>query len=132
METLPKQMYLCCRFYRNLNIRNFRMKNVSVLGCGWLGKPLAVELLNNGFFVKGSTTSESKIEDLEQFSIELSLICRRVSGDNYLNVTKAIKDIDPEATVLTDPPTRKVTVKTSLSVEKVSYALIEAGFPPRD
>ena len=48
------------------------------------------------------------------------------------SITKAIKDIDPEATVLTDPPTRKVTVKTSLSVEKVSYALIEAGFPPRD
>lgn len=74
METLPKQMYLCCRFDRNLNIRNFRMKNVSVLGCGWLGKPLAVELLNNGFFVKGSTTSESKIEDLEQAQIEAYLI----------------------------------------------------------
>ena len=62
-----------------------------------------------------------------QFHLE-NMTC----GGCARTVTKAMKDIDPEATVLTDPPTRKVTVKTSLSVEKVSYALIEAGFPPRD
>tara|TARA_B100000787_G_scaffold48325_1_gene34731 strand:- start:13150 stop:13926 length:777 start_codon:yes stop_codon:yes gene_type:complete len=50
------------------------MKNVSILGCGWLGKPMAVSLLNNGFSVKGSTTSEIKIQELEALEIETYLI----------------------------------------------------------
>ena len=41
------------------------MKRVSVLGCGWLGKPLAISLLDEGYSVKGSTTSEDKLELLE-------------------------------------------------------------------
>ena len=36
------------------------MKNVSVLGCGWLGMPLAISLLDEGYSVKGSTTTEKK------------------------------------------------------------------------
>ena len=50
------------------------MKNVSLLGCGWLGKPLAVSLINDGFLVKGSTTSEMKIQELETLGIEPYLI----------------------------------------------------------
>ena len=50
------------------------MKNVSILGCGWLGKPMAVSLMNDGFLVKGSTTSEIKINELEALNIESYLI----------------------------------------------------------
>jgi len=50
------------------------MKNVSILGCGWLGKPMAVSLLSEGFSVKGSTTSEIKIQELEALDIEAYLI----------------------------------------------------------
>lgn len=50
------------------------MKTVSVLGCGWLGKPLAVSFLEDGFSVKGSTTSEDKIDDLEALEIETYLV----------------------------------------------------------
>ncbi len=46
------------------------MKNVSILGCGWLGKPLAVSLLEEGFLVKGSTTSEIKVQELEHLDID--------------------------------------------------------------
>ena len=46
------------------------MKRVSVLGCGWLGKPLAISLLDEGYSVKGSTTSEEKLELLEMNNIE--------------------------------------------------------------
>lgn len=41
------------------------MKNVSILGCGWLGKSLAISLLDEGYAVKGSTTTEEKLELLE-------------------------------------------------------------------
>jgi len=45
------------------------MTQISILGCGWLGLPLAKALLNNGFSVKGSTTSSSKLDDLEKQGI---------------------------------------------------------------
>ena len=50
------------------------MKSVSILGCGWLGKPMGVSLLREGFTVKGSTTSEIKIQELEALEIEAYLI----------------------------------------------------------
>jgi len=50
------------------------MKNISILGCGWLGKPLAVSLLEEGYSVKGSTTSEEKLSQLESLGIESYLI----------------------------------------------------------
>lgn len=45
------------------------MTQISILGCGWLGLPLAKALLNNGFSVKGSTTSASKLGDLETLGL---------------------------------------------------------------
>ncbi|MGJ8742967.1 NAD(P)-binding domain-containing protein [Polaribacter sp.] len=50
------------------------MKNVSILGCGWLGKSLAISLLDEGFAVKGSTTSEEKLELLEMNTIAPYLV----------------------------------------------------------
>lgn len=50
------------------------MRNVSILGCGWLGKPLAVSLLEAGFLIKGSTTSISKVKELELLGIVPFLI----------------------------------------------------------
>lgn len=42
---------------------------ISILGCGWLGLPLAKSLLAKGYEVKGSTTSESKLEVLKNAGI---------------------------------------------------------------
>ena len=41
---------------------------------GWLGKPLATSLLEEGFAVKGSTTTESKLTDLEALGVEAHLV----------------------------------------------------------
>ncbi len=38
---------------------------ISVLGCGWLGLPLAVELVKAGYPVKGSTTDKKKLDVLK-------------------------------------------------------------------
>ena len=35
---------------------------IGIIGCGWLGLPLAKLFLKNGFLVKGSTTSKEKIK----------------------------------------------------------------------
>lgn len=47
---------------------------ISVLGCGWLGFPLAQELIRNSFTVKGSTTTKEKLQVLKQSGIEPFLI----------------------------------------------------------
>ncbi len=39
------------------------------MGCGWLGFPLAVHLINKGFIIKGSTTSKSKLSRLKSKGI---------------------------------------------------------------
>lgn len=53
------------------------MKQISILGCGWLGLPLAKSLIEKGYSVKGSTTSVQKIPVLklagiDAFEIEVS------------------------------------------------------------
>ncbi|WP_333599108.1 SDR family oxidoreductase [Flavobacterium sp.] len=50
------------------------MRQISILGCGWLGLPLAKSLLEKGFSVKGSTTSSEKISILENAGIEAFLL----------------------------------------------------------
>ena len=50
------------------------MTQISILGCGWLGLPLAKSLLQNGFSIKGSTTSLEKISLLESEGITPFLV----------------------------------------------------------
>ena len=58
------------------------MTKISILGCGWLGFPLAKALTGNGFSVKGSTTSSEKIVGLKQAGITPFLIELRENGIN--------------------------------------------------
>ena len=44
-------------------------KKIAILGCGWLGLPLAKSLLSKGYEIKGSTTSESKLDVLKNAGI---------------------------------------------------------------
>ena len=45
------------------------MLNVAVVGCGWLGLPLAVSLKNKNYSVIGTTTSINKIPSLKELGI---------------------------------------------------------------
>ncbi|QKZ11469.1 NAD(P)H-binding protein [Spirosoma sp. KUDC1026] len=47
---------------------------VSIIGCGWLGTPLAERLVSEQYLVKGSTTTESKMAILEEKGIEPYLL----------------------------------------------------------
>lgn len=57
---------------------------ISILGCGWLGLPLAKELLAKSHCVKGSTTSPEKLQFLSSEGIIpflLSVSSEGISGD---------------------------------------------------
>ncbi|NJN27288.1 MAG: hypothetical protein HC819_15590 [Cyclobacteriaceae bacterium] len=45
-------------------------RSLSIVGCGWFGLPLAKEMLAGGWEVKGSTTSEAKLEQLYAMGIK--------------------------------------------------------------
>lgn len=45
-------------------------ERISILGCGWLGMPLAQKLIGDGYRVKGSTTRAEKLDNLKAAGIE--------------------------------------------------------------
>ncbi len=76
--------------------------NVSVLGCGWLGLPLATELASRGHHVRGSVTQVDKLKVLAAAGIKghrLELI-PELTGD-----TEGFFDAD--VLVITLPPKRR-------------------------
>jgi nucleoside-diphosphate-sugar epimerase len=78
------------------------MTQISILGCGWLGFPLAKVLKTNGFSVKGSTTSETKLSGLKSFGIDpflVTLDSKNITGaiEDFLNGSKTLViDIPPQ------------------------------------
>ena len=76
--------------------------NVSILGCGWLGLPLAKRLIEKGYSVKGSTTSMEKLGVLEAERIQpflIDLTEAKVTGnvaDFLANAAVLIIDIPPK------------------------------------
>lgn len=66
------------------------MTKISILGCGWLGQPLAEALVRKGFLVNGSTTSSAKLPVLEKLEInpfEITLSANEILGNvaSFLN-----------------------------------------------
>ena len=78
------------------------MIQISILGCGWLGLPLAKALLEKGFSVKGSTTSVQKLPLLKNIGVApflITLHAGAISGDlvSFLeNAQILIIDIPPQ------------------------------------
>lgn len=77
--------------------------NLSILGCGWLGLPLAEHLLRRGHAVKGSTTTPEKLEALAAAGIEPYLL--RLSSD--VEGERAADFFDADVLVLNIPPGRR-------------------------
>ena len=63
---------------------------ISIIGCGWLGLPLAKNLINEEYIVKGSTTSSNKLEVLISHNIQPFLVSLEASGisGNYSEFLK--------------------------------------------
>ncbi|PZD78463.1 SDR family NAD(P)-dependent oxidoreductase [Mesonia sp. K7] len=76
-------------------------EKVAILGCGWLGFPLARELKDLGYSINGSTTSDHKIKTLKDFGINsflIKLFEERIKGD----MANFLKDVN--VLILNFPP----------------------------
>jgi nucleoside-diphosphate-sugar epimerase len=81
-------------------------KTVSIIGCGWLGMPLAEKLIDEGYIVKGSTTSTEKLLTLQQKRIDgYKLLLNPAPVGNLSALLKTdtlVIDIPPKAGKLGD------------------------------
>jgi nucleoside-diphosphate-sugar epimerase len=58
----------------NINQTDMKRASISILGCGWLGLPLALDLQSKGYRVKASTTTESKLPQISGLGIDAYLV----------------------------------------------------------
>lgn len=108
---------------------------ISILGCGWLGKPLAVSLMKKGFTVKGSTTSEEKLGEFQEigitpFVISIDYLTHNISAfldSEILIVALPSKDIEGFKNLICHiekSPVKKVIFISSTSVYGNSNEMI--------
>ncbi|MEL7833667.1 SDR family oxidoreductase [Fodinibius sp. Rm-B-1B1-1] len=73
---------------------------ISILGCGWLGLPLAEQLRDQGHHIKGSTTSKNKLQILKgkkitPFLLELTPNLQCNNCDNFWDADVLVLNIPP-------------------------------------
>lgn len=56
---------------------------ISILGCGWYGKALAKSLIKSGFNIKGSATSEGKLQQLSDDGVAPYLVKFNPDSETY-------------------------------------------------
>lgn len=94
--------------------------NISVLGCGWLGFPLAQRFIKKGHLVKGSTTTESKITLLNQNGIESYLL----EFPDSLNHKTLEKFLTGDTLFLNVPPS-STGKDPGISFQKMIHSVIQ-------
>ena len=95
------------------------MQKVSILGCGWLGIPLAKALLKKGLSVKGSTTSVEKISLLKSFGVEphlISIESTEIKGD-------LVSFLEGSSMLIIDIPPKLRGISTENFVAKINYII---------
>ena len=85
---------------------------ITIIGCGWLGMPLAQQLVEKGYIIFGSTTRTDKLALLQNKGIKAFLF------DGVTNRTVPSEARDSEFLILNFPPG-----KTSNYAEQVAYIL---------
>lgn len=91
------------------------MTKISILGCGWLGLPLAKALLKKNYEINGSTTSTEKLQILADAGINPFLISLHedaISG----NITGLLQDC---STLILDIPPKLRGAGTENFVSKI-------------
>lgn len=110
-------------------------QRISILGCGWLGSALAIDLINKGYEVYGSTTSNSKIEELKNKGIKPFLIdisktdvdmCDFLNSDVLIIAitSKSIKDIKNLIKKIEESEVQKVLFISSTSVYPFTNGIV--------
>lgn len=100
---------------------------ISVVGCGWLGLPLAVSLVQKGHTVLGSTTSNEKLKTLESAGIAPYLLKfdPMPVGEKFNQLFKT------ECLIINIPPGRKTNTPQHFEeqIKYLKYLTIQHQIP---
>lgn len=116
---------------------------ISILGCGWLGLPLGVALLQEGYVMNGSTTSKEKLPLLKakginpcllKFDEDESLFVESGDTKNFFTCDILIINIPPQTKSKHDDfhpaQLRQIITKTKqFNVQKVIYISATSVYP---
>lgn len=69
------------------------IKSIGILGCGWLGTPLAEHFVSTGYHVKGSKTTKRKLESIAEKGI-LSYLIRLEENAIEGNIEEFLSGLD--------------------------------------
>ncbi|MDB5255732.1 MAG: yeeZ [Chitinophagaceae bacterium] len=98
-------------------------KTVSILGCGWLGMPLAEHLLQLGYAVKGSTTQADKAAVLKEKGI-VPYVLELSSNPDYTDF------LDTDILIVLIPP-RSKTQSPGIYLSQMQHLANEIAHYPR-
>lgn len=94
---------------------------IGILGCGWLGLPLAKELLRLGYRVKGTTTRKSKINKLRDIGISAHVV--KLTENSIIGeVDEFLQDIN--CLIIDVPPGLRKNPKENF-VKKMNHLFTE-------
>jgi len=99
------------------------LKSISILGCGWLGKSLAIDLIKSGYRVLGSTTQEGKLGELKALGIKPF----RMQFDPDLSgadTTSHLEFFQVDTLIISIPPKRK-SGQTDVYLEQIYNVVSE-------
>ena len=110
-------------------------QEISILGCGWLGMALAFELINKGYSVKGSATSNNNFDKLKSkvvtpFIIDIKQRENDVSGFLLSDIliisitSKSKDDFENLISQIENSKVRKVIFISSTSVYPNSNGIV--------
>lgn len=101
---------------------------ISVLGCGWLGFPLAQHLVSEGYTVKGSTTTPDKVKLIKQAGIEACLL--QLPEDLESDSPETESFLDTDILFLNIPPSRGREHEPDSYprlIKRIAHKAVEAG-----
>lgn len=103
------------------------MTKISILGCGWLGLPLAKAMVAKGFSINGSTTSADKISILKESGINPFLINITLNESNLpfgKSTSAEIETFLNESSILIiDIPPKLRGDNTESFVDKIAFLI---------
>lgn len=102
-------------------------QSISILGCGWLGLPMAILLVQKGYTVKGSTTNTVKLDKMKSSGVlpyVVNLSQGNYTATDFLDAevliiavpSKNVNDFKNLITEIEKSPVKKVLFISSTSV----------------
>ena len=104
---------------------HMQKETITILGCGWLGLPLAKALVKAGYPVKGSTTREENLETLREAGLEPFL----VELDPEVNGEDITDFLHSDILIINIPPERRDDI-VEYHIEQFSSLIDALGQSP--